>query len=58
MSTTDRVSAPESGGIEVVPNTEQGTVTFVADRGGDETTPPTGWITVATEDTVDPEQYR
>jgi hypothetical protein len=59
MSTIDRVSASETGGIELVPNEDQGTVTFVADLDeDDETTPPTEWITVATGDTVDLEQYR
>ena len=58
MSTIDRVSESETEGIEVVPNDEQGTVTFVADLEEEATAPPTEWITIATDDTVDLQQYR
>ena len=58
MSTIDRVSESETEGIEVVPNDEQGTVTFVADLDESENTPPTEWITLGAGDTVDLEQYR
>jgi hypothetical protein len=57
MSTTDRPPEPDSASIELLPNQKQGTVTFVADR-GEETDPPTEWMTVAAEDTVDLESYR
>jgi hypothetical protein len=58
MSATDHPTAHTSDRIELVPNDEQGTVTFVADLDEDDTTPPTEWITVASEDTVDLEQHR
>jgi hypothetical protein len=58
MSTIDRVSAHDSDGIEIVPNDDEGTVTFVADLEEETTAPPTEWITVATADTVDLQQYR
>lgn len=51
MSTTARDTTADR--IEVVPNEEEGTITFVADLGGNDTEPPTEWITVGTEDLLD-----
>lgn len=50
MSTTSGTTTDDR--IDVIPNEEDGTVTYVADLDGD-AVPPTEWITVATEDLVD-----
>ena len=53
-----RVSESETEDVEIVPNNEQGTVTFVADLDESENIAPTEWITLGAGDTVDLEQYR
>ena len=58
MSTIDFTPTPEPDGIEVLSNSEEGTVTFVADHDESNTAAPTEWITVETEATVDLEQHR
>jgi len=58
MSTIDRISEHDSDGIEIVPNDDEGTITFVADLKEEATAPPTEWITIATDDSVDLQQYR
>jgi hypothetical protein len=58
MSTIDHTSASDSDRIDVLYNQKQQTVTFVADHDENGTRPPTEWITVPTETTVDLEQHR
>jgi hypothetical protein len=58
MSTSNPLKASDPRRIELVPNEEQGTVTFVADLDEDSTTPPTEWITVPAGATIDPAEYR
>ena len=53
MSTTRSTPNPDRDRIEVVSNDEAGTVTFVADRDGSASDPPTEWITVPREYAVD-----
>jgi len=58
MSTTDRTTTVEANRIEVVSNEKVGTVTFVADLDTDSDVPPTEWISIAAEDTVDVQESR
>lgn len=58
MSTIDRTSTADSDRIDVLYNEERETVTFVADHDENGTRPPTEWITVPTETTVNLEQRR
>lgn len=55
MSTPHRPPAHESDPIDVIPNDDEGTITFVADRDKDRPGAPTEWITIADEDVVDVE---
>jgi hypothetical protein len=52
MSTPHRPPTDKPNPIDVIPNEDDGTVTFVAgERTRDD--PPTRWITIASEDVVD-----
>jgi hypothetical protein len=58
MATASRDSDRLSTTVEILTDTDAGTVTFVADRDGDETETPTEWITVATGDVIDVKAHR
>lgn len=49
--TNSTATTPER--IEILPNEEEGTVTFVTDLDGEATEPPTEWITAGKADLVD-----
>ena len=53
MSITRPVDTSTPDQIEVLPNEELGTVTYVADLERESIVPPTEWITVDREATVD-----
>jgi hypothetical protein len=53
MSTPHRPPTDAPNPIDVIPNEDEGTVTFVADDEQDREDPPTRWITIASEDVVD-----
>jgi hypothetical protein len=53
MSTTRPVETSTPEQIEVLSNEELGTVTYVADLERDSIVPPTEWITVDEDTTVD-----
>jgi hypothetical protein len=44
--------------VDLLYDEEEGKITFVADRNENSDVPPTEWITVAAEATVDLEQHR
>lgn len=52
MSTSHSTSSPEPDRIDVIPNEDEGTVTFVADGDGDGSDPPTEWITIDAASTI------
>ncbi|ERH10673.1 MAG: hypothetical protein J07HX64_02451 [halophilic archaeon J07HX64] len=58
MSTTTFPEMAELRNVELLHNQEEGKITFVADLDEDSDVPPTEWITVAADATVDLEQHR
>jgi hypothetical protein len=52
MSTTQLLSS-RTDGVEILSNEDDETLTYVADLEEDSLVPPTEWITVDSEDTVD-----
>lgn len=58
MSTTDLPTDSDAGGIELIQNTDEGTVTFATSSPEETTLPATEWITVAEEDVVDVRDYQ
>lgn len=58
MSTTDRPTDSDTGTIELIQNTDEGTVTFAATSPEETTIPATEWITIAEEDLVDVRDHR
>lgn len=52
MSTTHATAYTDPDRIEVVPNKDEGTVTFVADGDAIGSDPPTEWITIDAAATV------
>jgi hypothetical protein len=53
MSMPHRPPTDTPDRIDVIPNDDEGTVTFVAEAEQDRTDPPTRWITIASEDAID-----
>lgn len=58
MSTASQADNSETARVELIPNEEANTVTFVADLEHDNDVPPTEWITVGVEDTVNVTAHR
>jgi hypothetical protein len=58
MSTTSRGFDTEHREIEVMTDSDAGTVTFVADRHEDGTVAPTEWLTADADSLVDVESHR
>jgi len=58
MSTIDRPAGSDAGTIELIQNTDEGTVTFAAASPEETAIPATEWITVAEEDLVDVRDHR
>jgi len=53
MSTTDRRTQAGDQGVEVIPNEEEGTVTFVSGDRDNHVLAPTEWITIDADAVVD-----
>jgi hypothetical protein len=58
MPTTTFPEMSELRNVDLLYDEEEGKITFVADRNENSDVPPTEWITVAAEATVDLEQHR
>lgn len=58
MSTPNQNPSAGPKQVDIIPNNEQETVTFVTELRSDGTVPPTEWITIANEAVIDLKESR